>query len=480
MADNRGLSQCYTRVVTALFAIVYAAPAVAHDIPNDVTIQAFLKPEGHRLLFLARVPLTALRETALPVRDTQNYLDLARAKPLLPDAALLTIADSLDVYEDQTLLAKPRLLATQISLPSDKSFVSWPQALAHIEAPPLPDETTLLANQTMLDALFEYPIRSDQARFAIDPAGLAYLGLRTVTILRFQPPQGSFRAFEFEGSPGLIHLDPRWYQAASRFVRMGFFHILDGTDHLLFLFCLVVPFRRLRALIPVITSFTVAHSITLIASAYHYAPDFPWFPPLIELLIAVSIFFMAIENIVGVNKNGGSAGDRRWIIAFAFGLVHGFGFSFALRQTLQFAGSYLLASLLSFNIGVELGQLLVLALLISALNLLFRYFGTERLGVTLLSAIAADIGGHWLVERWENLRKLRIAPPELTPALTLNLLRWAAFLVVALGVWRLAADRWRKRRTSATATTQDPNGSDACALWRSASDRAAETGGLEG
>ena len=70
---------------------------------------------------------------------------------------------------------------------------------------------------------------------------------------------------------------------------------------------------------------------------------------------------MALENIVGA-----STVHRRWMITFGFGLVHGFGFSFALRQTLQFAGSHLLTSLLSFNVGVELGQLLVLVLLIPA------------------------------------------------------------------------------------------------------------------
>ena len=106
------------------------------------------------------------------------------------------------------------------------------------------------------------------------------------------------RAFEFYGDPGLVRLDPRWHQAAFQFVKLGFLHILDGVDHLLFLVCLVIPFRRLRSLVAVVTSFTVAHSITLIASAYNLAPDALWFPPLIETLIAVSIVYMALENIV--------------------------------------------------------------------------------------------------------------------------------------------------------------------------------------
>ena len=95
-----------------------------------------------------------------------------------------------------------------------------------------------------------------------------------------------------------MRLDPRWHQAAFQFVKLGFFHILDGVDHLLFLACLVIPFRRFRSLVAVVTSFTVAPSITLIASAYNLAPDALWFPPLVETLIAVSILYMALENIV--------------------------------------------------------------------------------------------------------------------------------------------------------------------------------------
>ena len=179
--------------------------------------------------------------------------------------------------------------------------------------------------------------------------------------------------------PDLCIWNPGWFQAAGQFVKLGFLHILDGTDHLLFLFCLVIPFRRFRGLIPVVTAFTVAHSITLIASAYNLAPGRAMVPAAHRNADRMSIVYMALENIVG-----GVTVQRRWMITFGFGLVHGFGFSFALRQTMQFAGSHLLALLLSFNVGVELGQLLVLALLIPALELLFRYVVAERMGTIIL------------------------------------------------------------------------------------------------
>ncbi|MCH6574632.1 MAG: HupE/UreJ family protein, partial [Bacteroidetes bacterium] len=211
----------------------------------------------------------------------------------------------------------------------------------------------------------------------------------------FMPPGGAVRAFEYRGDPGLIRLDPRWHQAAFRFVKLGFFHILDGADHLLFLLCLVIPFRKFRALVLIVTAFTVAHSITLIASAFGLAPNALWFPPLVETLIAASIVYMALENVIGASLR------RRWMITFAFGLVHGFGFSFALRETLQFGGSQVLTSLLSFNVGVELGQLFALVLLIPALELLYRFAlkDRERIGTIVLSVLVAHTGWHWMTDR---------------------------------------------------------------------------------
>ncbi len=412
-----------------LAAMLCALPrgAAGHDIPNDVTVQMFVKPEGERLHLLVRVPLKAIRDINFPERGP-GYLDLARVDSLLPDAAVMWISDFIELYEGDARLARPRVVETRIALESDRSFASYEQALAHITGPKLPLDTNVVWNQTMFDVLFEYKINSDRSRFSVHP-GLARLGLRVVTVLRFLPPGGAVRAFEFTGDPGLVRLDPRWHQAALRFVQLGFLHILEGTDHLLFLFCLVIPFRRLRALIPIVTSFTVAHSVTLIASAYNLGPDALWFPPLIETLIAMSIVYMALENIVGK-----SSVQLRWMITFGFGLVHGFGFSFALRQTLQFAGSHLLTSLLAFNVGVELGQLLVLALLIPALEALFRFAVRERMGTIILSALVAHTGWHWMLDRGERLSQFQFQWPALTAALLARVLWWMMLLAIAGGV----------------------------------------------
>ena len=223
-----------------------------------------------------------------------------------------------------------------------------------------------------------------------------------------------------------------WHQAAWQFVKLGFFHILSGIDHLLFVLCLVIPIRKLRPLIPIVTAFTVAHSITLIASAAGLAPSALWFPPLIETLIALSIVYMAFENIVGARLG------RRWIIAFGFGLVHGFGFSFVLRESLQFAGSHLATSLLSFNVGVELGQLFALTLVIPALAVLFRYVVAERMGVILLSALVAHTAWHWMIERASLLGQYQFQWPALDGALLVSLMRGLLGIAVLVGVlWAL-------------------------------------------
>ena len=258
-----------------------------------------MKPDGRQLHLLVRVPLRALLDVDFPKRGP-GYLDLARADRALRDAADVWIGDNVEVYENDT---PPRRTAaswtSRVSLPSDRSFGSYDDALAHLRGPRLPDDTEIVWDQGMLDVLFEYPIQSDQSHFAIHPA-FARLGVRVVTVLRFLPPGGarprasSGRAIRASCGSIRAGIRPR-----AQFVELGFFHILDGTDHLLFLFCLVIPFRRFRALVVIVTAFTVAHSITLIASAYDIAPDALWFPPLIETLIAMSIVYMALENIAG-------------------------------------------------------------------------------------------------------------------------------------------------------------------------------------
>lgn len=417
-------------LVVGLVLLLPTWSGEAHEIPADVTVQAFIKPEGNTLRALVRVPLVSMRDYNFPSRDP-GYLVIDEATVLSREAAQLWVAQFVEVAEGDTNLGFPDVEAVRISIPGDQAFRSYESALANVRSEPLPPGVELPPQQAMLDVLLEWDIRSEESDFTIN-SGWAHLGIQTLTVLRFLPPGGAERAFQFTGSPGPVRLDPRWHQAAWRFIVLGFEHILDGIDHLLFLFCLVVPFRSFRALVPIVTSFTIAHSITLIASALGLAPNALWFPPLIETLIALSIVYMAFENIIGAKLR------RRWMIAFGFGLVHGFGFSFALSESLQFAGAHLLTSLLSFNIGVELGQLFVLALTVPVLELAFRKWLPEVAGTIVLSAFLAHTGWHWMLERGGELVQYDFRAPVLNLAFAVTLLRWIMLALIIVGtLWIL-------------------------------------------
>ncbi len=380
--------------------------ANAHDIPVQARIHAFIKPESDRLELLIRAPMQAMQEIEFPTRGP-GYLEVSRADQSLRDAAKVWLVDLIDVFEDGVRLPAPEIAAARVTLPSDRSFDSFASAHAHVNGPRLADDLDLYWAQQLLDVLLVYPIRSERASFSIEPR-LDRFATNVVSVWRFMPPGGGIRPFELGPDPGVVHLDPGWSQTATSFLTLGFRHILEGTDHLLFLLCLVVPFRRLKPLIVLVTAFTVAHSISLAAAALGFVPDALWFTPLIETAIAATIVYMALENIVGSNVH------RRWMITFAFGIVHGFGFSFLLRDSFQFAGGHLTTALLAFNLGVEIGQIAVLLVLVPALNLLFRHVTGERLGIVIVSALVTHTAWHWMTERWEALSQFPL--PELDAA----------------------------------------------------------------
>jgi hypothetical protein len=413
------------RPTTILIALFFALPYTAspHTIPDDVTIQAFAKPQGARFHLLVRVPFNALADIIFPARAGGD-LDLPQVEAMLPGAAKTWISDWVDLYEGNILLPKPQVVETRVSLSSDNSFVSYEEAWAHLTGPGLPESVRLSPNQAMLDVLFDYPIRSDRSAFAIR-SRLARLGVKVVTMLQFLPPNGRVRAYGYQGDPGNFELDPSRQQIVQRFVPLGFFQLLKGTDYLLFLLCVALLFRRSLTLIPFVAAFSAAHSITLIASAYNLVPDALWFPVLFETLIAACIVYLGFESI-----SAGTPARYRWMIACGCGLVYGLGFSFSLRQTLQFGESHRLASILSFNAGVELGQLLVLAVLIPLLNLLFLLAVPERIGTIFLAALAAHTGWHRMLDRAKWLSSSQFAWAALDPAVRALAQRWLIILLI--------------------------------------------------
>ena len=167
-------------------------------------------------------------------------------------------------------------------------------------------------------------------------------------------PETRVARFPIETAPAASH-------STGSFVLLGIHHILSGYDHLLFVIGLLLPGGDLLSLAKIITAFTIAHSVTLTLAVLQVVtlPD-----RLIEAVIALSIAYVAAENLFGR-----PAVSRRWLVSFCFGLVHGFGFASALRD-LGLSTHGLVLSLFGFNAGVEIGQGLVVALALPALVLL--------------------------------------------------------------------------------------------------------------
>jgi HupE / UreJ protein len=411
------------------------APTVtsAHDLPLDRMMNAFVKIEPRQADLVIRVPLDLLRAVPFPLEQGGRY-NLAACEPAVETALRALVAD-LSLWENGVRLVPSSAMGHLAPL-ADRSFEDYEQAVAGVAEPLAPD-TEISFELGYLDAHFVYPITSPKSVFAIQTLVAADLGAYTKLTLRYIPLGEPSRAMLITGGSGHVSLDPPWYEASAGFVVLGIKHILSGVDHLLFLLCLIIPFRRIIGLIPVITAFTLGHSVTLIGTAYGLAPIGAWFPPFIETAIAASIFYMAIENIIGANLS------QRWIITGLFGLVHGFGFADMLKEQLQFAGSHLLVSLLSFNVGIEIGQLAVLGLFVPALALLFRGRMSGRIGIIVLSAIIANIAWQWMIQRGEVL--WQTPWPQVTLPALMTLARWVAALLLAIGAAKLLA-KWIERK----------------------------------
>jgi len=412
-----------------MLVLVAQAVVVAHDIPDEIAVQSYVKPEQGQLQVLLRVPLLAVAESSLP-KDGTGYLSLAHVDEALREAAN-QISNGIVFLEGDERLTRYEMANARISLPSDRSFDSFEGALARVRGARLPDATQVYYNQGFLDLELHFPIRSQDSAFSMRVLFGRGLANRTATYINFVRPDGGVRAFRIHDDTPLVHLDPQASQAAWVFLKAGFYRFLDGLDHLLFVIVLALPFRRVRDLVKPFAAFAIAHSITLALAAFGLATVDTWFAPTIGALIALSLVYVAIENGIGLGLR------HRWVVALVFGLFHGLGFAIALQDTLQFAGSHPLAALLAYNIGLELGTLIILAIVLPAANLLFSQVVPERAGIIVASVFIGHAGWHWLTERFA------IAQLSSWPLMDLNLLltvvRWLLALTVIGGAaWFVA------------------------------------------
>ena len=189
---------------------------------------------------------------------------------------------------------------------------------------------------------------------------------------------------------------PSLSSTMQRYLVTGIEHIFLGYDHVAFLIAVMLWARRLVPIIKIVTAFTIAHSITLSLAALN-ALIIP--SRIVEPAIAASIVFVAVENFFS------RAIDKRWRVAFLFGLIHGFGFAGALRE-IGLPPNAVVPALAAFNIGVEIGQVAIVAIVLPVLGLVDRMLASDRTKpvraarlVYAVSAMISLLGGYWLLAR---------------------------------------------------------------------------------
>jgi hydrogenase/urease accessory protein HupE len=175
-----------------------------------------------------------------------------------------------------------------------------------------------------------------------------------------------------------------------KFLPIGVEHILFGFDHLLFLFALLLTVKTFGEIVKIVTSFTIAHSITLSLATLNIIQISP---TIVEPLIALSIVFVGLENLFKKQT------EKRWILTYFFGLIHGFGFATALQEIGIGTGFGVAVPLLSFNLGVEIGQIAVVLLILPILWKLHKVSFYQNRIIPIGSVVVALAGFYWFIER---------------------------------------------------------------------------------
>jgi hydrogenase/urease accessory protein HupE len=209
-----------------------------------------------------------------------------------------------------------------------------------------------------------------------------------------------------EGTSFEVAAEPNAWQVAKTYLLLGVEHILLGIDHLLFVLGLLFLVGSWRRLVATVTAFTLAHSITLAAATLGlvYVPQTP-----VEAAIALSVMFVAAEILRQARGQSGLTTRAPWIVAFVFGLLHGFGFAGALREV-GLPQSDIPVALLFFNVGVEVGQLIFIVAVVAVLSIASRLMGrgtgsergpwqAETLIRTPVAYLVGSTAAFWVVQR---------------------------------------------------------------------------------
>ena len=343
----------------AVCLLAFALPAGAHPLPFSY-------------LDVRPGPAGVALDVTVHVFDVAHDLGVAPPEALLDPAVLAARAAAL-----RSLLSG-RL---QLALDGRPASGAWSDPVA------IPSQSSLRLHVVFASAGYPGRLAVTADLFPYDPTHQTFVNvyehetLRSQAIVDRAHPQLEYFTGGRQGAWAVVR----------RFVPSGIHHILIGPDHLLFLVGLLLLGGSVRRLIVVVTSFTLAHSLTLSLAALDVLT-----PParLIEPAIALSIVYVGADNLM---VRGGR--DVRALIALSFGFIHGFGFAAVLRE-MRLPGPALGWSLFSFNIGVEIGQLLVVVAVATALAALRSRSEVAGRRLAFVGSVAVmGAGAFWFVQR---------------------------------------------------------------------------------
>jgi len=339
-----------------------------------------------------------------------HYIDVKQLKDSTDGLALLAI-QGLDLTVDGKIVNPKVERVNLYKVGTQPDFATLDDARKSFQNEQVFDafEQDVYVGDTTVDVLLRYTTQGAVYKYAIssklDP-GLPDQDETANLILDYSP--GGVQVFR---ARGLLHepvvVTRSVFDAVVTFIKEGVKHILEGLDHVLFVICLVLGAMHFGPLLWRVTGFTIGHSITLSIGFFGFVPTGAWFVPAVETGIALSIIYVAFVAVAPDFKPGFKQKKNEWTVIGVTGLIgllHGLGFSFVLQHILQVTSPNIWQSLLAFNLGVEIGQVLIVIASFSIFYLI-SLLGSKvtKINRFIVASICASTALYWVIERGNNI-----------------------------------------------------------------------------
>ncbi len=343
-----------------------------------------------------------------------HYIDVKQLKDSTDGLALLTM-QGLNLTVDGEIVNPKVERVNLYKVGTQPDFATLDDARKSFQDEQVFDafEQDVYVGDTTVDVLLRYTTQGAVYKYAIssnlDP-GLPDQDETANLVLDYSP--GGIQVFR---APGLLHepvvVTRSVFDAVATFIKEGVKHILEGLDHVLFVICLVLGAMHFGPLLWRVTGFTIGHSITLSLGFFGFVPTGAWFVPAVETGIALSIIYVAFVAVAPDFKLGPKSvwqqKKNEWTVVGVTGLIgllHGLGFSFVLQHILQVTSPNIWQSLLAFNLGVEIGQVLIVIAAFSIFYLI-SLLGTRATKINrfIVAGVCTSIALYWVIERGSNI-----------------------------------------------------------------------------